>query len=83
MKTSKKRKYTDAFILQRAEFYWNKNKKTIQMKNKESSETHTPKQASLRDAQKIESDLSSDRKALVQLAARTQSNQTQLTTCNT
>lgn len=42
IKTSKKRKYTDAFILQRAELYWNKNKKTIQMKNKESSETNTP-----------------------------------------
>ena len=43
MKTSKKRKYTDAFILQRAEFYWNKNQEIIQNKNKESSETNTPK----------------------------------------
>lgn len=42
IKMSKKRKYTDACILQRAEFYWNKNKKIIQMKNKESSETNMP-----------------------------------------
>lgn len=42
IKKSAKRKYTDAFILQRAEFYWNKNKQIIQMKNKESSETNTP-----------------------------------------
>lgn len=41
-KKSKSRKYTDAFILQHAEFYWNKNKQIIQMKNKESSETNTP-----------------------------------------
>nr|YP_009519141.1 hypothetical protein [Caulerpa verticillata]AYC65110.1 hypothetical protein [Caulerpa verticillata] len=44
IKNSKKRKYTDTLILQRAEFYWNKNHKIIQSKNnKKSSETNTPK----------------------------------------
>ena len=33
MKNSKKRKYTDNFILQRAEFYWNVNKQLIENKN--------------------------------------------------
>ena len=31
--TIQKGKYNDTFILQRAEFYWNKNKKIIQIKN--------------------------------------------------
>ena len=42
VKTSQMRKYSDTFILQRAEYYWNKNKQIIKMKNKESSETNTP-----------------------------------------
>ena len=40
----RKRAYDDAFILQRAESYWKKNKTIITYKNniKESSETNTP-----------------------------------------
>lgn len=38
------RRYNDIFVLQRAEYYWNKNKKVIKTRNnlKESSETNTP-----------------------------------------
>lgn len=42
IKTSKKRKYNDEFILQRGEFYWNQNINIIKKKNEESSETNTP-----------------------------------------
>lgn len=41
--SNKMQKYSDTFILQRAEYYWNKNKQQIENKNKESSETNTPK----------------------------------------
>lgn len=37
----KTRRYDDAFILPRAESYWNKNKPLIENKNR-SSETHMP-----------------------------------------
>ena len=37
----KTRRYDDAFILQRAESYWNKNKPLIENKNS-SSETNMP-----------------------------------------
>ena len=46
IKTSQMRKYSDTFILQRAEYYWNKNKQQIKNKNKESSETNMPNTSS-------------------------------------
>nr|YP_009472760.1 hypothetical protein [Caulerpa manorensis]ARO74519.1 hypothetical protein [Caulerpa manorensis] len=53
IKTSKKRKYNDEFILQRAEFYWNIN--IIKKKNRKKKKIKNP-QRLIRQTLKINSD---------------------------